>query len=128
MNSKEIVTRAFVVKDNKVVLLWRYWKSKQYYIPAGGNIDEGETPEQAIIRELKEELSIDCVITKKLAVIEEPLKTIHLFLCSYQKGVLKLGADEKQKITPDNQRKIATLSLSSIQGRDVYFKEYLTQF
>ena len=33
---------------------------------AGGEIDEGETPENAIVREIKEELGVDFIIEKRI--------------------------------------------------------------
>ena len=48
------VTTIYLVKnDNKVLLTWN--KNLQTWIPVGGHIEQGETPEEAIIREVKEE-------------------------------------------------------------------------
>ncbi len=48
------VTTIFLVKDDKVLLTWN--KNLQTWIPVGGHIDPGETPEEAVIREVKEEV------------------------------------------------------------------------
>ena len=48
------VTTIFLVNNhNKVLLTWN--KNLQTWIPVGGHIDEGETPLEAIRREVKEE-------------------------------------------------------------------------
>ncbi|RJQ17250.1 NUDIX domain-containing protein [Candidatus Woesearchaeota archaeon] len=48
------VTTIFLVrKDEKVLLTWN--KNLQTWIPVGGHIDEGETPEEAVAREVAEE-------------------------------------------------------------------------
>lgn len=48
------VTTVYLVRpDARVLLTWN--KNLQTWIPVGGHIDPGETPEEAIIREVAEE-------------------------------------------------------------------------
>jgi 8-oxo-dGTP pyrophosphatase MutT (NUDIX family) len=48
------VTTIYLVRsDNKVLLTWN--KNLNTWIPVGGHIDEGETPEEAVEREVQEE-------------------------------------------------------------------------
>jgi 8-oxo-dGTP pyrophosphatase MutT (NUDIX family) len=49
------VSTIFLVRpDNKVLLTWN--KNLNTWIPVGGHIDAGETPDEAIVREVKEEI------------------------------------------------------------------------
>jgi len=54
-----------IILENKSILLLHRIKSDWYELP-GGKIDEGETPEEAAIRELKEELCCDIHIVQKV--------------------------------------------------------------
>ncbi len=52
------VTTVFLVRnDEKVLLLWN--KTLQAWIPVGGHIDPGETPDEAVKREVSEETGFD---------------------------------------------------------------------
>jgi len=60
------VTGAIIVKDKKVLILRRapseafagYWEFP------GGKIEENETPEHCLVRELKEELNIEATVKR----------------------------------------------------------------
>lgn len=46
----------------------------------GGKIEKGETPEQALVREIKEELNSDIKVGELIAAIEYDYPTFHLFM------------------------------------------------
>ena len=50
--------RTYLIKDNKVVVINYKQHDNGYYDIPGGKIEEGETPEEASIREFKEETGI----------------------------------------------------------------------
>ncbi|SEQ88518.1 8-oxo-dGTP diphosphatase [Lachnospiraceae bacterium NE2001] len=64
----------------------------------GGKIEEGETPEQAIVREIKEELDTVIKVEKYVDTIEYDYPEFHLsmdcFLCSIVEGDLVLKEHE----------------------------------
>jgi 8-oxo-dGTP diphosphatase len=51
----------YLVKDGKVLLVHHNKFNK--WVPPGGHIEENETPDQAVIREVKKELSLDVVVS-----------------------------------------------------------------
>ena len=67
----------------------------------GGKIEEGESPEEAIVREIKEELDTDIKVEKYIDTIEYDYPNFHLsmdcFLCSITSGNLVLKEHEAAK-------------------------------
>lgn len=53
-------------KAGKILLMHRDNGKRNQWETPGGKVDEGETPEQAAIRELKEELGVGVKITRKV--------------------------------------------------------------
>lgn len=49
----------------------------------GGKIEEGETPEQALIREIKEELDTEIEVGELIDVVEYDYPTFHLLMNCY---------------------------------------------
>lgn len=99
---------AFVVKDGKLLL------SKQFdgYDLPGGGIELGETPEDAVIREIQEETGIVAKNPRLLAVATSYYKPISedmyyeglllYYQCEYVGGELSMeGFDEEEKIYAD---------------------------
>lgn len=60
----------------------------------GGKIESSETPEQALQREIQEELGVDIVVGEKLCVTEHDYPafhlTMHCYLCTLADGQIEL--------------------------------------
>lgn len=57
----------FVIRDEKILMEKLCYGGRVFYSIPGGGIEDGETPEQTAIRELKEECGLDGTIVKKLS-------------------------------------------------------------
>src|SRR5437899_1133034 len=72
---------AVIFKDGKVLLIKRVKPGVEYYIFPGGGVDEGESIEEALKREVNEELSLEVKKFKSLFSIQNltvpSLITIH---------------------------------------------------
>lgn len=94
METKHVVC-AVIVKDHKVFATQRgYGEFKDGWEFPGGKIEPGETPEQAIVREIREELNTEIVPIRMVGTIEYDYPDFHLsmqcFLCRVKEGHLEL--------------------------------------
>ena len=73
----------------------------------GGKIEEGETPQQALVREIQEELDTKITVSDLIGTIEYDYPTFHLsmdcFWCEVVDGELKLlEAEDARWLSKDN--------------------------
>jgi len=81
-------TRAGIVliEDNKVALIERHRAGLHYFVFPGGGVDEGESPEQAAIRETMEELGLEVAIKHKVAEVHLGQKSRQVYFLVEQTG------------------------------------------
>ena len=97
---KTVKVVAAIIRDgNKVFATQRgYGDYKDGWEFPGGKIESGETPQQALIREIKEELDTDIAVGDYLTTIEYDYPEFHLsmdcFWCEIVKGDLVLKEHE----------------------------------
>lgn len=60
MKEKHFVATGYVVRDGKTLLLLH--KKLRMWLPPGGHIDPGELPEEACLREIREETGLEAEI------------------------------------------------------------------
>ncbi len=93
------VVAAVIRKDNKIFATQRgYGEFKDGWEFPGGKIEEGETPEQALTREIKEELDTEIQVGELIGTIEYDYPKFHLsmdcFWCEIMQGGLELKEHE----------------------------------
>src|SRR5512134_3205450 len=91
-------TRAGIVliQEDKVALIERHRAGMDYFVFPGGGVDEGESLEQAAVREAMEELGIEVEIKQKVAEIMLGQKSRQVyFLVEQVAGEFGTGAGEE---------------------------------
>ncbi len=94
---------AIIIKDDKILLLRRIKNGREYYVFPGGGVEEGEDLENAIIREIEEELSLKIKLEKLLFQINNLGNDEFYFLVKEFSGKPKLGGPEKERMNENNQ-------------------------
>lgn len=96
------VVAAVIKRNNKIFVTQRgYGEFKDGWEFPGGKVEKGETKEEALIREIKEELDTVIKVDSYLDTIEYDYPDFHLsmdcFICSVVEGHLVLKEHEDSK-------------------------------
>ena len=96
------VVAAIIIHENKIFATQRgYGEFKDGWEFPGGKIEPGETPQEALVREIKEELDIEIEVKDFLETVEYDYPDFHLsmdcFFCSIRSGEMVLKEHEAAK-------------------------------
>ena len=125
MKNVEVV--AAIIQDGDKFLATQrgYGEFKGLWEFPGGKIDSGETQEEALIREIKEELNCDIKINKFLLTIEYDYPTFHLimhcYLCELLSEFTLLEHDDYEWLNKSNLMDVNWLEA------DIEVVEYLLE-
>ncbi len=76
---------------------------QEYYTFPGGHLEEGETLEEGVMREIKEEFGIHVKVVRKLYELENSRVNMkeYFFLCEYVDGEFGTGEGEEFSNNPE---------------------------
>ena len=79
------VVAAIIKKDNKILATQRgYGEFEGLWEFPGGKIEEGETKEEALVREIKEELNADIIVEKFALDLEWQYPNFYLYMSCFE--------------------------------------------
>ena len=98
MKTIEVVA-AIIRKGDKIFATQRgYGDWKDWWEFPGGKMEAGETPEEALVREIREELDTEITIDKFLHTVDYDYPqfhlTLHCFMCSLKSQQMHLNEHE----------------------------------
>ena len=96
------VVAAIIRKGDKIFATQRgYGEWKDWWEFPGGKMEAGETPEEALKREIREELSTESSVDEFLCTVDYDYPqfhlTMHCYLCSLMTEALHLNEHEAAK-------------------------------
>lgn len=96
------VVAAIILDEGKIFATQRgYGEFKDGWEFPGGKMEQGETPEQALKREIREELDVEIEVGQLFDTVEYDYPSFHLtmhcFLCTIKSGELILKEHEAAK-------------------------------
>ena len=102
------VVAAIIRKGDKIFATQRgYGEWKDWWEFPGGKMEAGETPEEALVREIREELSAEISVDEFLCTVEYDYPqfhlTMHCYLCSLIGEALHLNEHEAAKWLTKNE-------------------------
>lgn len=91
--------RAIIIRDDKLLVMHRNKFGTEYDTLPGGNVELGETLEQALFREVNEETQVT-FDNPRLVIVEhagDPYGDQYIFLCRYVAGEPKLHPNSEEE-------------------------------
>lgn len=93
------VVAAIIIRDGKVFATQRgYGEWKDWWEFPGGKIEAGECPQEALVREIKEELDAEIEVGELIETVEWDYPafhlTMHCFVCSLVSESMHLNEHE----------------------------------
>jgi 8-oxo-dGTP pyrophosphatase MutT (NUDIX family) len=114
---------AIIIKEDKILLIHRFKNEKEYWVLPGGSIEKGETQEEALKREVQEELSLTIKNIEFLFVLPHVGRNEFHYLVKDFSGIVRLGGPELEVMNKDNQYILTWLTIEELQKLDVFYPE-----
>ena len=128
--SKRISVRGIIIDGDEVYTIFRRRVNddrtfKEYYVMPGGGLEKSETLEETLIRELKEELSIDVKIIGYLGLDESENSIAYFFKCKISKGIPMLGGEELERCSRENYYEVRKVNIHNLDNIDILAKDMI---
>ena len=115
--------RAIIFEDNRLLVFFRRkikdGKEITYYAIPGGHVEENETTEETVIRELKEEMNLDIELIGYLGKLIDGEREEHYYHAKIVGGKLKFGGEELERNNQDNYYEVRWLDLDNLDNSGI---------
>ncbi len=145
MQKEKLSIRAvgIVIHNGQLLVMQRERGKDMYFVFPGGKVEVNETVEEAVVREIMAETSIDVAVDKfiykhYLDHGEKGKSEQHFYLCKYLKGEPELGNDNEKEVMEKGEKyykpqwmnldKISELLLYPLEIRDWMLEDIKNNF
>lgn len=114
-------SQAMVCRNGKILLVEHILRGRDFFNLPGGGVEEGETPEEAALRELQEEANVTGKILRPLTIEYKPdlESRIYTFLIEIPEDAIpQKGIDPELSMEEQSIIGVAWKSLDEIAERD----------
>jgi 8-oxo-dGTP diphosphatase len=112
--------------EGKLLMIERHKDGEHYFVLPGGHVDEGETSERAVAREVWEETGLGVTVSKLLYTSSDDKyqNEQRIYLCDYHGGAPELQPDsieaQVQRSGEPQEWKPAWFSFDDLREQTVY--------
>jgi len=121
--------RAIIIDNDKFLAFFRRkikdGREITYYAIPGGHLEDNETLEETVIRELKEEMNLDIEILGYLGKLEIDNQEENYYHAKIVGGELQFGGEELERYDDSNYYEIRWLSINKLDSYDLRATEFV---
>ncbi len=126
---KRISSRAIIIENDKLIAFFRRKIKdgiiKEYYAIPGGGLENNESLEENVTRELKEEFDVDINILGYVEKVEDDISITHYFHCEITNGTPTLSGVEKGRFNENNYYEIRAIPINKLDDYEIYNKDLI---
>lgn len=127
---KRISSRGIIINGYNVYTLFRRkikddGTIQEYYVIPGGGINENESLIENVLREMKEEFSINVKVIGYLGHYEGEDSIAHFFHCEIIDGEPILGGEELERCSESNYYEIRQIPIKDLDNMTISSKDMI---
>lgn len=93
---------ALIIVNERILLIHRFRDDQEYWVLPGGGVEDDETLEEALLREVKEETSLEAIEWNLIGSGNDEKHEHYIYRCVLAEGEVEIGGPEKESSNEKN--------------------------